>query len=160
MLISRIMPLTLFVLIAFVVPAVSQTAPAPRGWQQVQSLPPQTQVRIKTDHTKATCLITAVSDTDLHCSNSVIPRSEIKTIKLPRRANSTIAGMLLGAGIGAGAGAGIGSAINAGDKGSIIHVSGGKSAGVGAGVGAIIGLGVGALVGHSTDLLATTIYKR
>jgi hypothetical protein len=41
-----------------------------------------------------------------------------------------------------------------------VHVSGGKSAGVGAGVGAIIGIGVGALVGHSTDLFATTIYKR
>jgi hypothetical protein len=90
----------------------------------------------------------------------LLSRAEIKTIKLTNKAKSTVTGLLIGAGAGAGVGAGIGSAINAGNSRSYIYVSGGKSAGVGAGVGAIIGIGVGALVGHSTDLFATTIYKR
>jgi hypothetical protein len=157
----RVLPLFCFALIVLLVlPATAQTATPPPGWQQVQALPPQTPVQVKTDHTKTTCLVTAVTDDKLTCSQSVFSRAQIKTIKLPRKAKSTVAGLLIGAGVGAGVGAGIGSAINAGNSGSYIHVSGGKSAGIGAGVGAIIGIGIGALVGHSTDLFATTIYKR
>jgi hypothetical protein len=143
-----------------VLPARTQTATPPASWQSVQALSPQTRVQVKTDSQKTTCLITAVTDDKLTCSQSVLSRAEIKTIKLTNKAKSTVAGLLIGAGAGAGVGTGIGSAINAGNSGSYIHVSGGKSAGVGAGVGAIIGIGVGALVGHSTDLFATTIYKR
>jgi len=157
----RVPPLVCFALIALLVlPATAQTATPPPSWQRVQALPAQTPVQVKTDHTKTTCLVTAVTDDKLTCSQSVFSRAEIKTVKLPRKAKSTVAGLLIGAGVGAGAGAGIGSAINAGDSGSLVHVSGGKSAGVGAGVGAIIGIGIGALVGHSTDLLAATLYKR
>lgn len=152
--------LALLFLAAVTPQASPQSQPASSGWQRVQALAPQTTVHLRTDRAKITCAVTAVSDTDLHCSNSVFARAEIKSIKLPQRGKSSIAGMLLGAGVGAGAGAGIGSAINAADTSSILHVSGGKSAGVGAGVGAILGLGVGALVGHSSDFLATTIYKR
>lgn len=147
-------------IVLLIPPATAETvSPAP-GWQQVQALPPQTQIQVKTDHKKTTCLVTAVTDDKLTCSQSVFSRAEIQTIKLPRKTKSTVGGLLIGAGIGAGVGAGIGSAINAGDKGSILHVSGAKSAGVGAAVGAIIGIGIGAGVGHSTDLFATTIYKR
>jgi hypothetical protein len=141
-------------------PARAQTTTSPASWQSVQALPPQTRVQVKTDSHKTTCLITAVTDDKLTCSQSVFSRAEIKAIKLTNKAKSTVTGLLIGAGAGAGVGAGIDSAINAGDSGSFVHVSGGKSAAVGAGVGAIIGIGIGALVGHSTDLFAKTIYKR
>jgi hypothetical protein len=154
----RVLSLTCLALIASPAsPARAQTA---TGWQSVQALPPQTRVQVKTDSHNADCLVTAVTDDKLTCSQSVFSRSEIKSIKLLNKTKSTVAGLLLGAGVGAGVGAGIGSAVNAGDSGSIVHVSGGKSAAVGAGVGAVIGVGIGALFGHSTNLFATTIYKR
>jgi hypothetical protein len=111
-------------------------------------------VQVKTDSHKADCVVISVTDDKLTCSQSVVSRSEIKSIKLLNKTKSTLGGLLLGAGVGAG----IGSAINAGDKGSFVHVSGGKSAGVGAAVG--IGVGIGAMFGHSTNLFATTVYKR
>jgi hypothetical protein len=140
--------------------ALPARAQAANGWQSVQALPPQTRVQVKSDSHKADCVVTAVTDDKLTCSQSVFSRSEIKSIKLLNKKKSTAGGLLLGAGIGAGVGAGIGSAINAGNNGSFVHVSGGTSAGIGAGVGAIIGVGIGALFGHSTNLFATTIYKR
>jgi ABC-type proline/glycine betaine transport system substrate-binding protein len=117
-------------------------------------------VQVKTDSHKADCVVISVTDDKLTCSQSVVSRSEIKSIKLLNKTKSTLGGLLLGAGVGAGVGAGIGSAINAGDKGSFVHVSGGKSAGVGAAVGTVIGVGIGALFGNSTNLFATTVYKR
>jgi hypothetical protein len=130
------------------------------GWQAVQALAPNTRVHIKADTRSSNCHITTVTEDKLTCSEGVFSRSEIKSIKLVDKTKSTLGGLALGAGIGAGAGAGIGSAINSGDTGSILHVSGGKSAGVGAAFGVIIGAGIGALVGHGTNLFATTIYKR
>lgn len=154
----RVLALGSLALIApHALPARAQTA---TGWQSVQALPPQTRVQVKTDSHKADCVVTAVTDDKLTCSQSVFSRSEIKSIKLLNKTKSTLGGLLLGAGVGAGVGAGIGSAINAGDKGSFVHVSGGKSAGIGAAVGAIIGVGIGALFGHSTNLFASTIYRR
>ena len=139
--------------------ASAQTSMASSDWQRVQALSPQTIVYVVTDK-KKTCIITAVTDDQLTCAQAVFSRAEIKSIKLPRKNKSTVAGLLIGAGVGAGAGAGIGLAANSGASGTLLHVSNGKSAGVGAGVGAIVGIGVGAIVGHSTDLFATTIYKR
>jgi hypothetical protein len=141
-------------------PAHAQTPALPSDWSRVQSLPTQTLVTVKTDDHKFTCAIVAVTADQLTCPQKVFSRTEIKTIKLPRKSKSTLGGLLIGAGIGAGAGAGIGAAINSGDKGSYVHVSGGKSTGIGAAVGAIAGLGIGAIVGHSIDPLASTIYKR
>jgi hypothetical protein len=74
----------------------------------------QTRVQVKTDSQKTTCLITAVTDDKLTCSQSVLSRAEIKTIRLTNKAKSTVTGLLIGAGAGSGVGAGIGSAINAG----------------------------------------------
>jgi len=147
---------------------VAQTQSAiDSGWNRVQQLSTQTQVHIKADSKKVTCAIDSVTDNNLSCSSIKgkdksyeFSRAEIKSVKLPRRGRSTAYGALLGAGIGAGVGAGIGSTINSGNSGSILHVSGGKSAGVGAGVGAIAGGIAGVAIGHSTDMFASTIYKR
>jgi hypothetical protein len=130
------------------------------GWQRVQALPPHTEVYVRSDTRKVKCSVDSVTDDNLTCSQTMFSRAEIKSIKLPRRSTSTIGGLLIGAGIGAGVGAGIGSAINSGNKGSYVHVSGGKSAGVGAGVGAIVGIAAGGLVGYSKDIFASTLYKR
>jgi hypothetical protein len=154
----RVLSLTCLALI--VSPASPAKAQTATGWQLVQALPPHTRLQVKTDSRKADCLVTAVTDDKLTCSQSVFSRSEIQSIKLLNKTKSTLTGLLLGVGVGAGVGAGIGSAVNAADVGSIGHVSGGKGAAVGAGVGAIIGIPVGALFGHSTNLFATTIYKR
>jgi hypothetical protein len=152
--------LSLACLALIVSPASQARAQTAIGWQSVQALPPQTRVLVKTDSHKADCLVTAVTNDKLTCSQSVFSRSEIQSIKLLNKTKSTLTGLLLGVGVGAGVGAGIGAAINAGDTGSLLHVSGGKPAAVGAGVGAIIGIPIGALFGHSTNLFATTIYKR
>jgi hypothetical protein len=130
------------------------------GWQRVEGLPTHTEVYVRSDRQKVKCSVDSVTDDRLTCSQTVFSRAEIKSIKLPRRSTSTIGGLLIGAGIGAGVGAGIGSAINSGNKGSYVHVSGGKSAGVGAAVGALVGIPVGGLIGHSKDIFASTVYKR
>lgn len=147
--------LTLFALAAM--PAHAAT---PTGWDVVQALPPHTHVQVRTDSLKSDCHITAVTEEKLVCVEASFSRTEIKTIKRIDKTKSTLGGLAVGAGIGAGVGVGIGSAINAGDSGSLLHVSPAKATGAGAAVGAVIGAGVGALVGHATNLFAATIYKR
>ena len=147
-----------FVLLALAAPLAN--AATPTGWEAVQSLAPHTHVQVRTDALKSDCHITAVTEDKLTCAEASFSRSEIRTIKRIDKTKSTLGGLALGAGVGAGVGVGIGSAINAGDSGSLAHVSGAKATGVGAAVGAVIGAGVGALVGHGTNLFAATIYKR
>ena len=80
---------------------------------------------------------------------------------MARRGRSTAVGLAIGVGAGAGLGAGIGSAVNSSDSGSILHVSGGKSAAFGAGVGAILLGAAGAIVGYTSDVFAgPVIYRR
>jgi len=75
----RLLPLVCFALIALpVMPATAQTVTAPPAWQQVQALPSQTLVQVKTDHTRTTCLVIAVTDDKLTCSQSAFSRAEIK----------------------------------------------------------------------------------
>lgn len=140
--------------------ASALSAQNPTGWQAVEALAPQTRVQVKADTRSSSCHITAVTDDKLTCAETSFPRSEIKSIRLVNKSKSTLGGLALGAGAGAGAGIGIGAAVNAADKGSLVHVSAGKSVAVGAGVGAILGAGIGALIGHHSTLFATTIYKR
>lgn len=140
--------------------ASALSAQNPTGWQALQTLPPQTRLQVKADTHSSRCHITSVTDDKLTCAETSFTRSEIKSIKLVNKSKSTLGGLAIGAGAGAGVGVGIGSAVNAGDKGSFVHVSSGKSAAVGAGVGAILGAGIGALIGHHSNLFATTIYKR
>jgi len=81
------------------------SAQAGNRWQSVQALPPQTRIQVKTEGHKADCVVTAVTDDKLTCSQSVFSRSEIKSIKLLNKTKSTLGGLLLGTGIGAGVGA-------------------------------------------------------
>jgi hypothetical protein len=140
--------------------ASSANAATPTGWEAVQALPPHTHVQIRTDAHKSDCHVVSVTEDKLTCAEASFARPEIKSIKRIDKTKSTFGGLALGAGVGAGVGVGIGSAINAGDKGSFVHVSGSKASGVGAAVGTVIGAGIGAFVGHATNLFAATIYKR
>jgi len=153
----RVIVIVSLVLLCRAIPAHGATS---SGWQAVQALPLHTHVQVRTDSVKSDCHITSVTDDKLTCVEASFSRSEIKSIKRVNKTTSTLSGLALGAGMGAGLGAGIGSAVNAGDSGSILHVSSGKSAGVGAVFGVVIGAGVGALVGHSANLFSATIYKR
>jgi hypothetical protein len=89
---------TLALILSQTLPARAQTASA---WQSVQALPPQTRVQVKTDGHKADCVVISVTDDKLTCSQSVVSRSEIKSIKLLNKTKSTLGGLLLGAGVGA-----------------------------------------------------------
>jgi len=140
--------------------APSAIAATPTGWEAVRALPPHTHVQVRTDSLKSDCHVVSVTEDKLTCSEASFARSEIKSVKRIDKTKSTLGGLALGAGVGAGVGVGIGSAINAGDAGSIGHVSDSKAAGVGAALGAVLGAGIGALVGHGTNLFAATIYKR
>jgi hypothetical protein len=140
--------------------APSAIAATPTGWEAVKALPPHTHVQVRTDALKSDCHLVSVTEDKLTCAEASFARSEIKSIKRIDKTKSTLGGLALGAGVGAGIGVGIGSAINAGDKGSLVHVSEPKASGAGAAVGAVIGAGIGALVGHATNLFAATIYKR
>ena len=141
------------------VPAIAASSTS-TGWAAVQGLSPHTRVQVRTDKHKSDCHVAAVTEDKLTCDEASFSRAEIKSIRRVDKSKSTLGGLALGAGIGAGAGVGIGSAINAGDKGSLAHVSGAKSAGVGAAVGCILGAGIGAIVGHSANMFTATIYKR
>jgi hypothetical protein len=74
---------------------------AAAGWRQVQGLGPHTRIYIKTDKESTLCYVHSVEDQQLTCGRSeaigspvlVIPRAEIKTIKLPRKGLS-LAGTL------------------------------------------------------------------
>jgi hypothetical protein len=140
--------------------APSAIAATPTRWDAVRTLAPHTHVQVRTDALKSDCHVVSVTEDKLTCSEASFARPEIKSIRRIDKTKSTLGGLGLGAGVGAGVGVGIGSAINAGDKGSLVHVSGAKASGVGAAVGAVVGAGIGALVGHATNLFAATIYKR
>ncbi len=136
--------------------ALAQGTGVRSGWQQVEALPPQTKVHVRTDHRKVTCRITSASDEQLVCSGTSLARTEIVSVKVARSGRSTLEGTLIGAGVGVGVGAGIGVGV----KSAFWESSSGKAAGVGAAVFGIVGLGVGALIGHATDFGAQTVYRR
>ncbi len=143
-----------------------QTAPAPlHSWERVQGLAPGARLRISAKPGGGSCVLESVSAQGLVCrhgaSTRTVLRADIKSVKYASRGRSAGIGLLVGLGVGAGIGAGVGSAINSGDSGSLLHVSGQKSAGVGAAIGAAIGGIGGALIGSSQDLFAgAVIYRR
>ena len=134
-------------------------------WARVESLAPNSRLKISATKNGGDCILQSVSADGLVClhgrSTRSVRRADVKAIKFARRGRSAAGGLAIGAAVGAGAGAGIGSAINSSDTGSLAHVSGGKSAGVGAAIGAIAGGAIGGLIGYRNDLFAgPVIYKR
>lgn len=138
-------------ILALTVPA-GAAAPQTSGWDKIQALPTGTAVHVTSGKRHVKCKVQAVTADSLSCaSGDNIPRAEIASIKVNRRALST----LIGAGIGAGAAAGIGVGLNNSDKNSWITFSNGDVAGVFAVVGAVIG----APIGFFSDFAKSTVYR-
>lgn len=134
-------------------------------WKPVESLAPNSRLKISATRNGGDCILQSVSADGLACFHGrgtrTVQRADIRSIRIARRGRSVAGGLVIGVAAGAALGAGIGSVINSSDSGTIVHVSGGKSAGVGAGVGVIFGGAAGAIVGYSTDLFpGVVIYKR
>lgn len=138
---------------------------ASSSWKRVQQLAPSTHLKVSADRHGGDCVLQTVSADSLVClqghSMRVLPRAEIKWIKLARRGRSTAAGLGIGAAVGVGAGIISGAAINSSDQGNLLHVSAGKALGVGAAIGVILGATAGAVIGYTTNLSpGSVIYKR
>jgi hypothetical protein len=144
----KLLPLLLLGTAACVlIPAASA-----QGWDRVLALPAGTSVHIHaTDHS-AHCRLKSADADSLTCvsgdaKTEVFKKTEIKSIKVPHRGRSALAG----AAIGGGTGAIIGAA--AGQNGQIVGRGG---------LAAIFGIPlaiIGALVGVATDFTVATLYK-
>jgi hypothetical protein len=129
-----------------------QAPPAGSNWQNVEALPAGTSIYVSTTARTMSCTLTKVNAESLACTHgkaTVFQRTEIATIKLPRRTRSSA----ILAGIGAGVGIGVVKATSAaiGFKGA---AKGSVCAG-GAGAGAVLF----APIGFAADPTRSTVYK-
>jgi hypothetical protein len=130
-------------------PAQQPVPPPPAGsnWQHVQTLPNGQSIIVNARTSHASCTLKSVDAGTLTCTHGkdiIFQRTDIVTIKIPRRGRSAAVGL----GIGAGAGAGIGAA-SCHDSWSLVCA-------VGFG---IYSAGAGLLVGVLTDFDKSTVYK-
>lgn len=87
---------SLTLLVPFTLSAAAQASTA-SGWQQVQGLGPHTRIHVKTDKESVVCFFHSADEQQLTCGRSenigspveVIPRAQIKSIKLSRKALGT-----------------------------------------------------------------------
>jgi hypothetical protein len=128
--------------------ASAQTGPS---WERVMALPSGTAVHVKAAGHGAHCKLKSVDADSLTCDGGgkteVFKKADIRTVKVPHRGRSALAGAAIGGGTGAAIGAGVGQ------NGQIIGRGG---------LAAIFGIPlavIGALVGVATDFTVATIYK-
>lgn len=129
-----------------------QTPKAGSNWQHVQALPAGTPVYVNAGGSTTKCKLASVDADTLTCAqgkSATFRRTEIKSIKVPRRVASTLIMAGLGAGLGAVVVAATSSAIGFGG-----HAKGSVYAG-GAGIGAVL-FGT---IGFFTDAARSTVYK-
>jgi hypothetical protein len=147
---------TFLLAIAFASLQTAQLAapPAPAsGWQRVQVLPIGTSINVAAKTGHGNCKLKNVDADTLTCTHGkdiVFQRTDIVTVKVPRRGRSTLIGMAIGGGAGAGTGYAIGGC------------QAGKDCFVPRSAGAVIlglaGAGVGAVTGFFTNPAKSTIY--
>lgn len=138
--------------------AASQAGAQPNlaGWDSVKRLAANQPIRVRSVQGSATCDFDAANADSLFCTERrrvfFVPvehprqfrRSDIRSVRLSRRALSTLAGVAIGAGAGAGIGAGVdASAKNQVEEGHIAAV-----------LFALLGGMFGAGIGQHTDFLA------
>ena len=149
----RNMLLCLVVAPALGAAAQQPTQPAPAAgsnWQHVQALPVGASIQVQARKSHASCNLKSVDADTLTCTHRkdiVFQRTDILTIKIPRRSRS----MLVGLDIGAGAGAVVGAAT--GRNGTFVP------RGLGAIILAVPGAPIGLAVGGLTDFTKSTVYK-
>ena len=159
-----------FLLTLALVPALSAPAqqpaqqpvspPAGSNWQNVEALPAGARVEIKAQTRHASCKLKSVDADTLTCSQAkevVFQRTEILTIKIPRRGRSTLIAMGVGAGVGAIVGAAT-SGCSTAEKNSWFGCFLTPTRPQGAAIGALVFGLIAAPVGALTDFTRSTVY--
>jgi hypothetical protein len=135
------------------------SAPEPfANWRSVETLPPSAPVYLKTTTRHLSCRVQSVEQESVHCgsaADSVIQRSEIQSIKRAHRGRSLLAGVALGAGVGAIVGAALGPKSCTANTLCFDFINRADTAAFGA---VFFGI-VGAPVGYFTDFTRSTVYK-
>ena len=139
-------------------PAVS-SAPAGSNWQHVQALPAGANIRVKAQHSSATCKLKSVDADSLTCTKSkdlTFTRAEIRSITIPRRGRSSLIGLAIGGGAGAVVGYAVGGSGCKSGQNFCLDIVDGRTL---APVGAVIFGAIGAGIGAGTDFSHSTVYK-
>lgn len=163
---SRTLSACAFLALSFSMAVAQQPAAAQptagSSWKQVEALPDGTKIHITTDHGGRTCLVFAVSDDALTCrdhagnAGRVIPRAEIRHIKLTQYLRSTLVGAAIGGGTGAASGVVIAHKDSCRSGALCIPFTSLLAVVVGT-----LGAAAGAGVGYGTDFTrGSTIYTR
>jgi hypothetical protein len=132
--------------------------PAGSNWRHVQALPVGASINVKARKSHAGCKLKSVDADSLTCTRGkdlVFQRTDIVSIKIPRRGRSALVGGGLGAGVGALIGAATGSSSCSGQAFCFNILSRGDLAAIGA---VAVGF-VGAVVGGATDFTRSTVYQ-
>jgi hypothetical protein len=160
-----------FLLTLALVPALSSPAqqpaqqpaspPAGSNWQHVQALPVGASINVKARKSHPGCKLKSVDADSLTCTHGkdlVFQRTDILSVKIPRRGRSTLIAAGIGIGVGAIAGAASGSSCTSAQKNSFLGcfsiVSRGDLALAGGAVGGVIG----SPIGYFTDFAKSTVY--
>jgi hypothetical protein len=135
--------------------------PAGSNWQHVQALPAGTSLNVKARTSHLACKLKSVDADTLTCTHgkdATFQRSEILSIKIPRRGRSTLIAMGVGAGVGAIVGAAT-SGCSTAEKNSWFGCFLTPSRPQGAAIGALLFGIIGAPIGALTDFAHSTVYK-
>lgn len=158
--------LTMALAITLAAPAQQGAVQPPRpaegsNWQHVQALPAGTSIQVKASKSHANCKLKSVDADALTCTSRkdlVFQRTDILTIKIPRRGRSTLIAMGIGAGTGAIVGAAT-SGCSTAEKNSFLGCFLTPTRPQGAAIGAVLFGAIGAPIGALTDFAKSTIYK-
>ena len=135
--------------------AAAQAAPPPAGhtWARVQSLPSNTSLHISATTHNAHCRLKSADADSLTCvfgdgtRTETYQRTDIRSIKVPHRGRSTVAGLAIGAGAGIITGAASGGKDQLFSRGELASA-----------FAAVFGV-IGALIGGLTDFTQATVYR-
>jgi hypothetical protein len=157
--------LTIALLAVTIVSANAQQPPQPllegSNWQHLQALPAGASIQVSARTRHANCTFEKADDDTLTCTHGksiLFQRSEVKSIKIPRRGRST----LIALGIGAGSGAIVGAAItgcSTAQKDSFFGCFITPTRPQGAAIGAALFGVIATPIGFFTDFARSTIYK-
>jgi hypothetical protein len=159
-----------FLLTLALVPALSSPAqqpaqqpaspPAGSNWQHVQALPVGASINVKARKSHAGCKLKSVDADSLTCTHGkdlVFQRTDILSVKIPRRGRSTLIAMGVGAGVGAIVGAAT-SGCSTAEKNSWFGCFLTPTRPQGAAIGALVFGLIATPVGALTDFTRSTVY--
>jgi hypothetical protein len=139
----------------------STALPAGSNWQHVQALPVGASVQVKARKSHANCYVKSVDADTLTCAGKkdiVFARTDVVSIRIPRRGRSTLIGLGIGAGVGAGVGAAA-SGCSTAEKNSFLGCFLTPTRPQGAAIGGVLFGGILAAIGAATDFARSTVYE-